>query len=115
MPTVTVACKLPNGLQLELKGHPPVKLNGTAVHYGTPPVAVNGVALTHNVDADFWARWSKEYKNYTPVRLGLIFAGANDSDVIAQAAELRDVKTGLEPLDQDNPGQGLEKVGPGSL
>jgi len=111
MPTVTVACKLPNGLFLELEGRERVVLKGTAVPHGFPPVDVGGYALTPNVDADFFVEWMAEYKNYAPVREGLIYAYAKPQDATARAMEMRDLKSGLEPLDPDKPGPGLERVG----
>lgn len=111
MPTVTVACKLPNGLQLELEGKERVVLRGTAVPFGAAPVDVGGYALTQNVDADFWNEWLAKYKNYPPVKKGLVFAYAKPQDAQARALEMKDERSGLEPIDPDRPGPGLERVG----
>lgn len=111
MPTVTVACKLPNGLLLELQGEERVKLAGTAVPWGVAPRDVGGYALTHNVDADFFARWLSVYKDYTPVKRGLIFAYPKSQDAQARALEMKNEKSGLEPIDPEKPGPGLERVG----
>src|SRR5580765_5333748 len=111
MPTVTVACKLPNGLQLELEGKPRVIIKGTSVPYGAPTHDVGGYALTPNVDADFFNEWQAKYKDYVPVKRGLIFAYTKPQDATARAMEMRDEKSGLEPIDPDKPGPGLERVG----
>jgi hypothetical protein len=110
MSVVTVACKLPNGLILELDGVR-VELAGPAVAWGVPPRDVGGYALTHGVDADFFVRWMSVYKDYTPVKRGLIFACAKPQDAEARAREMKDEKSGLEPLNPENPGPGLERVG----
>lgn len=111
MPTVCVACKLPNGIILELKGEERVKIAGPAVPWGAPPRDVGGYALTHNVDADFYARWEKVYKDWLPVKRGLIFSSPKSQDAEARAREMKNEKTGLEPINPDKPGPGLERIG----
>lgn len=111
MPTVCVACKLPHGLHLDLKGRERVTLRGTAVAYGTATHDVGGYALTPGVDADFFAAWLAQYKDLELVRRGLVFAHPKPQDATAQALEMRGEKSGLEPIDPDRPGAGLERVG----
>jgi hypothetical protein len=111
MPTVTVACKLPNGLQLKLEGKPPVELLGNSVPFGVAPRDIGGYALTHGVDAEFFEAWITKYKDYEPVKRGLVFAYTKEQDARARALEMREEKSGLEPVDQRNPGPGLEPVG----
>lgn len=110
MPTVTVACKLPHGLHLDLKGRERVTVRGTAVPFGTAAHDIGGFALTPNVDADFFAAWLEAYKNLEVVKRRLIFAYPKTQDATAQALELRDERSGLEPLDPDKPGAGIERV-----
>jgi hypothetical protein len=108
--TVTVACKLANGLCLDLKGRERVIINGSAVPFGMPSHP-DGYALTHGVDADFFVEWLSLYKDMDAVKKRFIFAYPKAADASAAAREMRDEKCGLEPLDPDNPGRGLERVG----
>jgi hypothetical protein len=65
------------------------------------PMMMNGFALTANVDEDKWLAYLNESggRNSEVVKNGLLFAYPNISDVKSRTLEMRDVKTGLEPLD----------------
>lgn len=118
--TVTVACKLPNGLILRtfdmVKTTEPapggtrdfeiarpregqVFINGSR----TPPgvqvdhAHVGGYALTTGVDAAFFELWMKQNAESDIVRNKLIFAHATDTAAVAKENKSR--KSGLEPLD----------------
>lgn len=105
MSTVTVACKLPNGLILDIPGaKEPVLLNG-ANH----PDAIAGHGLTE-VPADFWEAWTKQYPDFQPLKKELIFAQGGERSAISKAKERKGEKSGLEGLDPDKPGKGLERV-----
>lgn len=118
---VTVACKLPNGLRLQLheavevavpvlgggvkvvKEYRPVGEPITVAGWrgadGKPKLGtVAGCGITHNVPADFWNQWLKENKEQAYVRNGLIFAYEKADHVEGQAREEKDRKSGLEPL-----------------
>ncbi len=126
--TVTVACKLPNGLVLQLfqmedydepllaggyrrvkRARPEtkdgfthkVKLNGCARRIGrdSPHEIRNGVGLTFGVDADFFDEWLKRNADADFVRKGLVFAQTKAREVEAQARDHRTLKSGFEPLD----------------
>lgn len=99
MARITVACKLPAGINLG-----PVTLNGSQ-----HPSAVGGFGLTP-VDADFWAEWSETHKGFAPLVKGLIFAMPTRTAAVGQANERADVKSGFEPLDPDKPPAGLEET-----
>jgi hypothetical protein len=128
--TVTVGCKIPNGLILRLfrpaevleqtrDGLMKVKmaeptgeqvvLNGSR-YPGKPDederpyIIMHGVAFTPDVSKDFWDTWLEQNKATDMVKRGLVFARAHDSDLRSQAAEMREVKSGLEPIDPDKPG-----------
>lgn len=88
---VTVACKLPHGLQCTV-GNQTIVLRGA-----NAPDAVVGFGLTH-VPEDFWNEWSTQHRNYEPLKKGLIFAHAKTRNVRAEAEEKKDLKTGLEQL-----------------
>lgn len=125
--TVTVGCKLPNGLLLRLfnmvptdvpvmgggtktvlQADPvgePVKINGYAVPFGMRPRfgIISDIALTKGVPADFWHEWLKQNQKLDVVVKGLIFAHG-DTDRVEDAAEERgpELKCGLEPLDPEH-------------
>lgn len=97
--TVTVGCKLPNGLLCEMgkfgdEDYKSVRLNGanTANVHG-------GFGLTEGVDESFWAAWRKKHSRLTFVQKGLVFAVGDIASARDHAIDLSAVKTGLEPLD----------------
>lgn len=115
MPTVSVACKIPNGLTIKLGGKP-FTLNGSNVAFTPSPnrimmpgVSPGGFGITHDVDQALFDEWLAKHKDYGPVKDGLIFASAKPNDVKAQALEKKDLKSGLEALDPDKPAPGMKK------
>jgi|SRR5215469_4851652 len=135
--TVTVACKLPNGLEIrtfveeirlvnvigggtrDVKMFRPSgwshKLNGPARKIGQDvgyPI-VHGFGLTHGVDADRYAEWLEQHKDTDLVKNGLIFANVKPTEVVAQANDHKSIKTGLEPVDPHNlPDEFKRKIEP---
>jgi hypothetical protein len=110
---VTVACKLPKGLILEIAGRPRVTVNGFSTPYGVVPqhTIIGGYGLTPNVDADFFEEWMMLNEGLDLVKNRFIFAYPKTADASANAKEMAAEKSGLEALDPDNPGRGLERVG----
>jgi hypothetical protein len=124
--TVTVACKVPNGILLqiyefetrqvsvmagglrEVKIAKPLpwshRLNGPAKKLGQEVgySIIQGAALTHGVDADNFAIWMSQRKGDLIVKNGLVFAHAKPESVAAQAAEHRDQRSDFEPIDPKN-------------
>lgn len=122
--TVTVACRLPNGILLRtyemadtaevgpmqtryvkmarFKGREH-KINGNSFAQNKAPMFGqmdnHGYALTHDVPADLWAEWLEQNKDADIVRNGIIFAHNDGRSLKAETNEKRDVKTGLERLD----------------
>jgi hypothetical protein len=92
---VTVACKLPHGLQMRLKDKV-ITLRGA-----NAPDAISGFGLTI-VPEDFWNEWSKQYRALEPLAKNLIFAYQKGGDARAAAKEKADMKTGLEQLDPNS-------------
>ena len=94
--TVTVGCKLPNGLILRLTDaadESRVTLAGA-----NSSRVIGGYGMTE-IDADFWAEWSKRHVEFEAFKNGVIFGVPKASDAAKEAASNEDVKTGLEPLD----------------
>lgn len=132
MPVVTVACKVPNGLLLRIGNWQdynvsdrfggtraekiwvpvgePVKINGPARGFGEPPrhPEQDGFALTHGVDADFFAKWMHDNADLDVVKHGLIKAHEKPMELKAQTREAAHVKSGMEPLELDG-GQMVDK------
>lgn len=99
-----VACKLPNGLVVDHKGET-VALNGS-----DHSSAVSGYGLTRNVDLDWFNDWATgPAREFPPVAKGLIFVAPNERFAQDQASEQGDdIKSGLEGVDPENPGAGVE-------
>jgi hypothetical protein len=129
--TVTVGCKIPNGLilrtfrpatvieQTQGGGHKEVTiseptgeqvvLNGSRYDSGSeederPYIIMAGVGFTPNVAKEFFDRWLEQNKSSDIVKRGLIFARGGEADLRSQASEMREVKSGLEPIDPAKPG-----------
>lgn len=100
MTTVTIGCKLPNGLHLDYKGVR-VTLNGS-----NSSRIVGGYGFT-SVSKDFWDAWSAEYKGFPPLEAGLIFAQNNNLSANAAATEQAGIKSGFEPIDPQKPAPGV--------
>lgn len=122
---ITVACKLPHGLQLQLydmeEGSEPVmgggtktvkravalgdsvKLNGVAVPFGKMPnyMIVGGYALTPNVDAQFFRRWMNDNQDSPIVKNKLILVHEDQVNVTDAAKDHDSVRSGLEPITPD--------------
>ncbi|MEK7888231.1 hypothetical protein AAB992_14020 [Burkholderia contaminans] len=103
---VTVACKLPQGLHLDIVKHGEVRrrvtLNGANSSH-----AVAGFGITERVPKAFFEQWLAEHQELPAIRNELIFALPRRADVEAMAAERVDMKSGLEPLDPKKPGKDL--------
>lgn len=121
--TVTVACKLPNGLHLSLRdthgreiwGHT-VAGNAVRRHQETMaplmggPVVEFGYALTPGVNGERWEEWLTIHKHLPAVANGLIFANGSAADVRVEAQVMEEIKSGFEPMDPTYKGDGLEPM-----
>lgn len=132
--TVTVACKLPNGLRLRVSkmeerqelvmgggtrtvqmavriGEPVIVAgNAHPVHKAPTSQIFGGYALTHGVDADFMALWMKQNAGHPAVVNHLIFVHDKASMVEGKAKEYTKQRSGLEPIDPDNLPKGIQKA-----
>lgn len=124
---VTVACKLPNGLWLQLysmvdsremtpqgptttkiarKTGEPIKLNGCALKFGQVPEfpMPGGYALTQ-VPAEFWQKWLHDNEDADVVKNRLVFAADSTEKVTGQALaqHTEKVRSGMEPIDPRKP------------
>lgn len=123
--TVTVACKLPNGMILQhwkmqtfhdpvlggghrevqrsVEDGAPIKVHGPAVPFGLVPkfLIVGGYALTTGVSKDFWDKWLHQNRNHDSVVNRCIFAMPTMDAAQGQADDLTDVQSGLQPIVPD--------------
>lgn len=130
--SVTIACKLPNGLVLQLcsatkvaehvmgggsrevtqhrKVGDIVTVFGNAHPQNAGPkcMIVAGYALTPDVDAQFWTAWLAQNKDLAAVKNHLIFAYEKESDVKAAAKDNVERKSGLERLDPNKLPRGIK-------
>ena len=102
--TLTVGCKLPNGLIIEVDGKTAV-INGT----NTSKV-IGGHGITENVDADLFNAWIERNKERKVVKNELIFAHTQKESVKASAKEKANNKTGLEPINPKDKNNGVEQA-----
>lgn len=87
-----------------------VLIHGPATEIGKRSMSkiVHGFAITEGVLEEHWEHWLKSNKDSAYVKNGLIYATPGDGDKAdaAKARELRDVTTGLEPLDTETDDKG---------
>lgn len=123
--TVTVALKLEHGLILQLckettwmeetpggvkerRRHDKVGerifVRGTSYPVNPPPgfpergPMADGYALTSGINAEFWNEWLRQNQKLPLVKNKLIFAFPEITSVRAKAHELKDTRSGFEPL-----------------
>lgn len=107
--TVTVGCKLPHGLWMELQVDDGPKTAILARGCNTSEV-VGGFGLTPNVQKDFWDAWLEQHKNLKFVKNGQIWAYKSIEGAKAKAKEMAEIKHGMEALDPNNLPKGIEKA-----
>ena len=64
-----------------------------------------GYALTYGVRKDLWDQWYEQNKTSKLVKQRVVFASPSLQAATAEARENRSVKSGMEPVDPDNPAQ----------
>ncbi len=104
--TVTVACKVPNGIHMDVVGKDGIKKRATVKGFARfigvdeidPVVRVGGFGLTPNVDKAHAEAWFAQNKDLDVVKKGLIFISSSDASAKSQAKEMKDERSGFEPL-----------------
>lgn len=94
---VSVGCKIPSGLHLDLKtndGPQRVTLVGANASR-----IVGGYGITENVPAEFFNEWMRRNAKHAAVVNGLIFAHSETKSAESMARERATNVTGLEPVD----------------
>ena len=115
--TVTVGCKLPHGIHLDI-----YNADGATAEERAEIIArvtltgqngteiVGGHGITPGVSKAHFEEWMRRNKNHPAVRNGLIFAHDNASKTVAEASEKTDTKNGFEPIDQGRLPAGIERA-----
>lgn len=97
--TVTIGCKLPNGLLLSVEKDGKVvehRVNG----WNASAILGSTCGFTDNVPKELWEEWLKKFKDSKVVKNGLIFAQSSERKAQAEAKEKEDVKSGKEQIKQ---------------
>jgi hypothetical protein len=127
--TVTVACKIPQGIRLQLQHKQTTKIpsgrggeytfdeqwvfGGPVYHVFGPSTPVGhvdnyilphkiegGYAFTRGIPAAFWEQWLEQNKKAPYVENNMIFAH-REAEVSAIAKDLKQTRSGLEPLSRE--------------
>lgn len=129
--TVTVACKYPPGLILRIYDETTKSsrvlgamveetifvpreekfvIRGPVVNVGAyrsagdlPEGNIGGYALTPGIPRDFWERWLKENRESSLVKNRIVFSSSTHDRAASEARELKGIRSGLEPLNADEP------------
>ena len=106
--TVTVGCKLPHGLHLDIVkiGEP---VDRHTINGSNSSRIVGGYGITEGVPRAFWERWLEQSKALAMVKNGLIFAHAEAASVISKAKDGAAEINGFERIDPSKPPKGIAK------
>ena len=101
---LTIACKLPQGLTVQLPDGSTIKLNGAH-----SPFAIAGFGMT-DVKASAWAVVEKQYAEAKWLTNEVVFAMGDKESAVDKAEERKDEKSGFEPVDPLKPAKGIESA-----
>lgn len=110
--TVLIGCRLPSGITLDGSLGQRIDINGL-----NTSMIQGGVGLTHVPDTE-WLYLKESYKEHSAFKSQAVFAyksSSNVADVMGMAADLAEVKTGLEGIDPSAPDKNLKPEDPGKL
>lgn len=97
--TCVVGCKLPHGLQCELRDKNGNTTDRHVIKGMNDARIVGGYGITQGVPKSFMEEWFKRNFKHPAVVNGMIFMQTDTSSAEAQAKEGRDIRTGLESID----------------
>lgn len=110
MQTVTVGCKLPNGLHMDLRGDGGELVKRITLNGANNSEVIGGYGITHNIDKDAFEEWKLRNADFPPLKKGLIFAYDKPATVASQAKEQAELKSGFEGMDPEKPAPGVERA-----
>lgn len=104
MAVVTVGCRLPSGLEIQVVDKK-IELAGQNQRY--KELGIEIILLkdddygTTEVEASFWEAWKQIVgQDFAPLKSGAIFESKNATEAKAQAKDLKEKRTGHEPMPQ---------------
>jgi hypothetical protein len=106
MSTISIGCRLPNGLIIDLGDatKPSIELAGQRQAQENSPIVLlneSHYGVTE-VDESYWEAWKKHVgPEFAPLKSQAIFEAKNEKEAKAKAKDLKEVKTGHEPLKQE--------------
>jgi len=113
--TITVGCKLPHGMHLDIRqaGEPVQRVTLKGINSLTQgaiirQAQIGGFAVTENVSKEFFEEWIRQNKEHPAVKNSLIFAHVQTDSVRDMAEDRDELKHGFEPIDPAKPGKGIE-------
>ena len=106
---VTVACRLPMGVHLDLHDALGVKRRVTARGANASHLKVNGAGFTM-VPKDHWDAWLAKNKDLSFVKAGLIWAARNDAEAEKERAVRASDKTGWEGVEPGDVDKRLKEI-----
>ena|ERR1022692_163819 len=113
--TISVGCKLPNGMHLDIgrAGEPTERVTLKGINSLTAgaiirPATRFGFAITENVPKEFFDHWMDTHKEHPAVKNHLIFAHTQVASVKDMGDEFSEVLHGFEPIDPKKPSKGIE-------
>lgn len=95
MTTVTIGCKLPNGIFMDA-GETRLRING----WNNNTIAGLAHGITRDVPEALWDAWRKEHAESKLVANGIIFAETSEKRAIDKAKDQKDQKSGHEQMPQ---------------
>lgn len=106
--TVTIGCKLPHGLILDLTlpAQPPRRYR---IKGRNSARIIGGYGITQGVPKSFWDEWLEKNRALSFVKAGLVFAEGNLASARDHAKDGDKLRTGLEPIDPNKPAAGITK------
>lgn len=109
---VTVGCKLPAGLHLDIfaEGKPRRRVTIKGSNHSN---VIGGFGITKNVPADHFKEWMRLHAALPAVANGLIFAHAETDSVAGRAEEMAGERNGFEPMNPEEPGMGITALAKG--
>lgn len=106
MSTITIGCRLPSGLVLDIGDdkNTKVELEGQRQAQARSKIILlsEDDYGTTEVDSSFWEAFcARVGPDFAPIKSGAIFVAKNEKEAKAIAKDLKGKKTGHEPLAQE--------------
>lgn len=113
---VTVGCKLPHGIHMDLQmpGKPKVRVT---LKGNNSARVIGGYGITERVPKEHFDEWMKLNKNHAFITGNLIFGMSNTASAEAKAKEYAEHRHGMEPINSNDPASdprlGIKKAAKG--